>query len=118
MDDFDEDVTDDETMEQERLLRGVLEVHKVSEKLDDEGVNETLAYVIKLIAKPDIPAAIAIPLITKLQALSFQFKMQGKYYMLVGKGEPDASIKKNLYLSMSEETAELVQALKYTTRTY
>ena len=117
MDDFDEDVRD-ETGEQERLLKGVLEVHKVSEELNDPDIDETLAYVIKLIAKPDIPAAVATPLITKLQALSFQFKMQGKYYMLVGKGEPKASIKKNLYLSMSEETEKLVQALKYTTRTY
>ena len=104
--------------EEERLLQGVFEVNKIAEKLDDPDVNETLGYVIKLIAKPDIPASVATPLITKLQALSFEFKMKGKYYMLIGKGEPDAMMKKNMYISLSEETQELVQALKYTTRNY
>lgn len=105
-------------IETERLLKGVVEVDKISQKLDSEDVTQTLAMVIKLVARPDVPASVAIPMITKLQALSFQFKLQAKYYMLVGKGDEDASLKKNLYMSLAEETEKLVQALKYTTRTY
>lgn len=99
-------------------LSKVAELTSIENFLEDDEVINTLTYVVRLIAKPDVPARVAIPLITKLQALSFQFKMQGKYYMLIGKGEDDAAAKKNFYLSLSEETEKLVQALKYTTKNY
>lgn len=117
-------MTDDnypeEGYELDQKLSGVAELIGVNNFLKDSDVLQTLEYVVKLIAKPEIPADKAIPLITKLQALSFQFKMQGKYYMFIGKakGEDYHNEKKNYFLSLAEETEKLVQALKYTTRNY
>lgn len=108
----------------DRLLGSVVEVSKLSEFLDTEDVDQTLAMTLSLIGRPDIPASVATPMITKLQALSFKFKMQAKYYMTLGSVEGNSDIKKNntykknLYMSLAEETEKLVQALKYTTRNY
>lgn len=104
--------------ELDELLSKVSEINSMSKFLENEDVDQTLAQVVKLVAKPDIPIKVATPLITKLQAMSFLFKMQARHYMFIGKGEPNAAHKKNIYMSLSEETKELVQALKYTTRNF
>ena len=111
-------MSEDEGYELDEKLSNVAELVGVAGFLNDEIVIETLTYVVKLIAKPDIEAKVATPLITKLQAISFQFKMQAKYYMFIGKGDENAQQKKNYYISLAEETEKLVQALKYTTKVY
>ncbi|QLF83339.1 hypothetical protein SEA_NICEHOUSE_95 [Rhodococcus phage NiceHouse] len=104
--------------EQDRLLSSVTELSKTAEQLEDPDVNLALAWIIHIMAKPDVPANRATPIINFFAASSAKFKMQAKYYMLVGKGENNAAMKKNLYMSLSEETEKVAQALKYTTRVY
>lgn len=104
--------------EQDRLLKSITELSKISEELDDPKVSEALSWIILIMTKPDVPANRATPIINFLQASSAAFQMQAKYYMLLGKGEHNAAVKKNLYLSLSSETSDLVAALKYTTRVY
>jgi len=106
------------TEEQDKLISSITEVSKIAEELDNEQVNQALAWIILIMTKPDVPANRATPIINFLQASSGVFKMQAKYFMLLGKGEHNAAVKKNLYMSLSEETEKLVQALKYTTRVY
>lgn len=103
---------DDKVVE---YLSSVQDANDVSEFLSDPEVDQTLAHVIRLIAKPDTPAEFARPLIVKLQAMSFMFKVRGKKYMIMDKTKPEARDKKNFYLSLAEETDKLVAALKYIT---
>jgi hypothetical protein len=110
MSEYDESVTD-------KVLT-VYELAKIGDFLDDEDVRSVLVKVVKIIQKPEVPANKAAPMMLKLQALAFEFKAKGKYYMLQGKGEKDASIKKNHYLSLADEIDKLVSVLKYITKVY
>lgn len=99
-------------------LSKVSELNGISVFLKDPNVDFTLNKVVHIIAKPDIPAKVVTPLLNKLQGISFAFKVKAKFYMLIGKSQPDATVKKNLYMTLADETDKLVQALKYTTRNY
>lgn len=94
---------------------GVTEFNDLSEHMQDADLDEALSLVIKLIARPDVPAAKAPELIVKLQALSAKFAMLKRYYMTFEKG-PQASAKKNTYASMAEAVDKVVDSLKYIAR--
>lgn len=90
------------------------ELNKINDKLADPNVTRVLLYVSKIMAKPNIPADAAVEMINEIQALAFEFHLKYKYYMLLGKGEPEAQLKKNFYASLHDATKDLVAALKYT----
>ena len=90
----------------------VSEFNQLSKYMQDPDLDEALALVIKLIVKPDVPAAKAPELIVRLQAMSAKFSMQKRYYMTFEKGT-EASLKKNTYASASDAIDKLVAALKY-----
>jgi len=81
--------------------------------MQDPDLDEALALVIKLIARPDVPAGKAPELIIRLQAMSAKFAMLARYYTSFEKG-PEASQKKNTYYTASDAIDKLVSALKYT----
>ena len=93
----------------------VTEFNDLSDYMQDRDLDEALALVIKLIAKPDVPAARAPELIVRLQAMSAKFAMQKRYYMTFEKGV-DASKKKNTYASASDAIDKVVDSLKYIAR--
>lgn len=95
----------------------VYELSQIADYLNDEDVRWALMKVTKIIANPQIPSDRVAPLMLKFQALSYQFEEQGKYYMFKGKGEPEARDKKNYYLSIAKQTADLVAVLKYIAKT-
>lgn len=102
-------------MTENNILEQVSEVsefNQLSEYMNDPDLDEALALVIKLIVKPDVPAAKAPELIVRLQAMSAKFAMQKRYYMTFEKGI-DASKKKNTYASMTEAVDKVVDSLKY-----
>ncbi len=96
-------------------LSKVSELNELAGELTDPAVDEALSLIIKLTAKPDVPIRTAAPLIVQLTALSAQFKLQGKYYMLYSK-EKENMAKKNTYLSLSESLQCLADSLKYLLR--
>jgi hypothetical protein len=81
--------------------------------MQDPDLDEALALVIKLIARPDVPTAKAPELIIRLQAMSAKFAMLARYYTSFEKG-PAASQKKNTYYTAADSIDKLVSALKYT----
>jgi len=93
----------------------VSEFNELSKYMNDSDLDEALALVIKLILKPDVPAAKAPELIVRLQAMSAKFSMQKRYYMTFEKGT-EASIKKNTYASASDAIDRVVDSLKYLAR--
>ena len=95
------------------LLNKVNGFSEIAEYMQDEELTNTLALVAKLISKPDVPAAVGVELIVKLQAYSAKFAMLASWYTNVKK---DERAKKNIYYSAKESTDRLVDALKYVIR--
>lgn len=96
-------------------VSAIVELNTISEHLNDENVDEALTVLVKLIAKPSVPVNTAAPLIVKLQALSIEFKLKAKHYMLFDKSVENKE-KKNIYMTLSESLKELSDALKYLIR--
>lgn len=99
-------------------INQVTEFNDIHEFMQDNELDETLALIVKIMMKPDIPQVQAIALISKLQAMSAKFAILATYYTTVAKG-PSGSInntKKNVYYTMKESTDKMVDALKYVAR--
>lgn len=97
------------------ILNKISQFNEISDYMNDQELTDTLVIISKLIANPDIPAAKLTITITKLQAMSAKFAMLASWYAHVKK---DDRAKKNLYYSMKEATDKLVDALKYSVRSF
>ena len=97
------------------LISEITVLNDMTEFMNDKVLDEALAMVIKLIAKPDIPASTAHTLIVKLQAISAKLSMQARYYTTFLKGGENSK-KKNTYYTAAEAIDKLVDALKYSAR--
>lgn len=97
------------------LLNNVSHFNEISEYMKDEELTKALVIVAKLIANPDIPPAKVAVTITQLQAYSAKFGMLASWYSHVKK---DDRARKNLYYSARETIDRLVDALKYSVRTF
>jgi hypothetical protein len=83
--------------------------------MNDPDLDTALELIIKLITKPDVPAAKAPELIVKLQALSAKFSMLARYYTTFEKSG-EASKRKNVYYTASDSIDKLVDAVKYSAK--
>lgn len=97
------------------ILNKISQFNDISEYMQDEQLTETLVIISKLIANPDIPPAKLTVTITRLQAMSAKFAMLASWYSHVKK---DDRAKKNIYYSIKEATDRLVDALKYSVRSF
>lgn len=95
------------------------ELNSISEDFDDEDVEDAIKIIIKIIAKPHIPASTAAPLVAKTQALSSKFGLMAKYYMLypVDLSKEEKTRKKNALMTLSAELEKVSNALKYLVKT-
>lgn len=102
-------------MERENVLElvsKVTELNDTSTQMSDETLDQALAYVVKLIANPEVPIHKLPHLIVQLQAIAAQCQIKGKYYQVYSTGQ-EASKKKNMYYTVAAEIDKLVAALKY-----
>jgi hypothetical protein len=97
------------------LLNSINEFNEISEFMKDEELTKALVAVAKLISNPDIPPAKATLLIVQLQSYATKFAMLASWYSHVKK---DERAKKNIYYSAKDTMERLVDALKYTVRTF
>lgn len=81
--------------------------------LNDESVEKALLKLTSILANPDLQASKVSKHIVECQALSAKFALKATYYMGIGKDEPDARNKKNLYMTLKENFSLLADALKY-----
>jgi hypothetical protein len=97
------------------LVSEITEFNDISEQLQDQRLDEALALVVKLVAKPDIPVAKVPTLLVTLQALSAEMAIKANYYTNFEKGSSGTlpNKKKNVYYTMSSSLDRLVDALKY-----
>ena len=93
----------------------ITEFNDMSEFVNDKDLDKALDLIIKLVMKPDVPAAKATELIIQLQALSAKFAVMARYYTSFEKGV-EASKKKNVYYTMSDSIDKLAAAVKYSIR--
>lgn len=93
----------------------ITEFNELSDFMKDPDLDEAMALIIKLISKPDVPAAKAPEIITRLQAIAAKLAIMSRYYTTFEKG-PEASKKKNVYYTTAEAINKLVDALKYNAR--
>ena len=100
------------------LISQVTEFNDISEYMNDEELDKTLATVVKLIMKPDVPPQHAVKLIVELQALSAKFAMLKIYYTTIAKDKAGSinSNKKNVYRTAQEMLDRLVDVIKYSAR--
>lgn len=100
------------------LINEVSEFADIHAFIADEGLDEAMAAVVKIISKPDIPPTQALTLIAKLQALSAKFGILASWYSTAAKGPTGSpnNIKKNIYYSSKEAIDKLVDSLKYIVR--
>lgn len=97
------------------LLNEVSQFNEISDYMQDKELTEALTIIAKLISNPDIPPAKAMLTITRLQSFSAKFAMLASWYSHVKK---DDRAKKNIYYSAKEAIDKLVDALKYSVRTF
>lgn len=93
----------------------ITEFNELSEFMQDTDLDTAMELIIKLIAKPDVPATKAPEIITRLQAIAAKLAIMSRYYTTFEKG-PEASKKKNVYYTTAEAINKLVDALKYNAR--
>lgn len=86
------------------------------EFMEDEEFSKTLDFVIKIIAKPNVPQQQVAGVIVQLQAYAVKFRIQYGAHMSYLKGTDGASAKKNLYKYLYDGIENLVDALKYLVR--
>lgn len=107
----------DSTLE---LISQITEFNDLHEYLQDEQLDKALAIVVKLIMNPDVPSAKAPMLIIELQAISAKLAILASYYTTVARDKTGTlnNNKKNLYYSCKEAIDRLVDALKYSARSF
>lgn len=96
-----------------KTISDVYEYNQISEFMQDDKVDRALEMLTKMLAGQDVNGNRVAKHIVECQALSAHFAIKAKYYMSIGKSEPDAAAKKNLYMTMKESFHELAAALKY-----
>lgn len=108
-------MSDDSVLE---LVSTVTEFNDLHEYLQDDGLDEALALVVKLVMKPDVVGAALPSLIVKLQAYSARFQILAVTYTTIKKDRAGTvnNNKKNIYYAVYDALDKLVAALKYSTR--
>lgn len=98
------------------LISEITEINDMHDFMQDEHLDQALAFIIKLITKPDVPASVAPALIVQLQAVSAKCAIMSRYYTSYQNKGPESIKKKNTYYSAREAIDRLVDALKYSAR--
>lgn len=100
------------------LISEITELNDIHLYFKDKDIDEAMASIIKMIARPNIPPQVAAPLVVKLQALSSKMALQAKYWMLydVDETKEERSRRKNSLMTLSAELEKLSNAVKYLVR--
>lgn len=103
-------------MSEENPLKQVSDIYEFNETSDfmnDEEVDRALLKIVKILSNPDVAGVRVARHIVECQVLSAYFAIKARYYMGIGKTEPNAALKKNTYMTMKEAFHELAASLKY-----
>lgn len=99
--------------QQQTTLEQVNGLAEIAEYMNDEELTVALAFIAKLIIKPDVPLNVATVEIVRLQAIAAKMAFKATWLTNVDKSSRE---KKNIYYTAAESINNLVSALKYITR--
>jgi len=97
------------------LISQVTEFNDIHDFMNDEHLDNVLAYIVKLIMNPEISPARATKLIVELQAYGAKMSILATYYSTIRKspaGTTDNN-KKNIYYTVANSIDRVVDSLKY-----
>jgi hypothetical protein len=97
----------------ETTIEKVNGLAEIADFMQDEELSQALAFIAKLIIKPDIPLQVATVEIVRLQAIAAKMAFKATWMVNVEKGSRE---KKNIYFTAHEAISDLVSALKYIVR--
>lgn len=100
------------------VISEITEFNELHNFMNDAQLDKCMELVVRLLMKPDVPAAMAPRLIVELQALSTKFSMLAVYYATIARDRAGSenNNRKNIYYSVKEALDKLVDALKYSAR--
>ena len=100
------------------LVGKIDEFMSLHEFMSDDELDEALAMVVKLIARPEVPSAAAVPLIVKLQAIAAKLSIMATIYTTIHKGPSGSqnAQKKAVYYTAADSLNKIVDALKYSAK--
>lgn len=102
-----------ETGSAQTTLEMVNGLTEIADFMEDEELTQALAFIAKIIIKPDIPAPVASIEIVRLQAIAAKMAFKATWMANVDKNN---RAKKNIYYTAAESINNLVSALKYIMR--
>lgn len=102
-----------ETIEHKTTIEQINGLAEIADYMEDEELTTALAFIAKLIIKPDIPLNVATVEIVRLQAIAAKMSFKATWLTNVEKGD---RAKKNIYYTAAEAINNLVSALKYIIR--
>lgn len=102
-----------ETGPAQTTLEMVNGLTEIADFMEDEELTQALAFIAKIIIKPDIPAPVASIEIVRLQAIAAKMAFKATWMANVDKNN---RAKKNIYYTAAESINNLVSALKYIMR--
>lgn len=91
-------------------LELVNDLYVIAEYMHDEELTAALEFIAKVILKPDIPAAVALVELNRLQAITMKLAMMAAYMTNVDKSD---RARKNMYYTAAEQLNLFCQTLKY-----
>ena len=102
-----------ETNEQQTTIDKINGLSEIADYMNDEELTTALAFIAKVILKPDIPMNVATIEVVRLQAIAAKMALRATWMTNVDKGD---RAKKNIYYTAAEAINDLVSALKYIIR--
>jgi hypothetical protein len=100
-------------------LNDIAELVGLNDAYDDPDIERALLKLVSILGNPEINTAKIARHVIECDALATLFALKAKYYMTIGKDDPDektAREKKNLYMTLREEFHALAASLKYMVR--
>lgn len=95
------------------LASEAFELNQINEFMEDDRVEKALLKLTSILANPEVNPSKVSKHIVECQALSAYFAIKATFYAGIGKNEPEAARKKNIYYTMKENFDLLAQSLKY-----
>lgn len=99
--------------EQQTTIDKINGLSEIADYMNDEELTAALAFIAKIILKPDIPMNVATIEVVRLQAIAAKMAFRATWMTNVDKGD---RAKKNIYYTAAEAINDLVSALKYIIR--
>lgn len=100
-------------MEEKTTIEMINDLAQIADYMEDEDLTQALAFIAKLIVKPEIPFQVATIEIVRLQAIAAKMAFRATWLTNVDKSD---RAKKNIYYTAAESINNLVSALKYIAR--